>query len=94
MRETLDTYCIRTGNQTLLDQWDSQQNDPYTPQTVTYGSKKKCGGAAKRDMRGKRAFTLVLAVEQAVPTVRGSCLCREKRIWLRVFRIWQPSGTL
>lgn len=41
MRETLDTYCIRTGNQTLLDQWDSQQNDPYTPQTVTYGSKKK-----------------------------------------------------
>ena len=41
MRETLYAYCIRTRNQTLLCQWDYEKNEMNTPQTVSYGSKKK-----------------------------------------------------
>ena len=41
MRETLHAYCIRTGKEDLLHQWDSERNGSETPQTVSYGSKKK-----------------------------------------------------
>ena len=41
MRETLYAYCMRIGDPTLLYQWDSERNDANTPQTVSYGSKKK-----------------------------------------------------
>lgn len=41
MRETLHAYCIRTGRVDLLHQWDSERNGAETPQTVSYGSKKK-----------------------------------------------------
>ena len=41
MRETLQEYCVRTGALHLLRQWEPRLNDADTPQTVSYGSKKK-----------------------------------------------------
>ncbi|MBS5281754.1 MAG: zinc-ribbon domain-containing protein, partial [Butyricicoccus pullicaecorum] len=41
MRETLYDFCIRTGQQTLLQEWDAKRNAPLTPKDLSYGSKKK-----------------------------------------------------
>lgn len=41
MRETLYDFCIRTGQQTLLQEWDVERNAPLTPRDLSYGSKKK-----------------------------------------------------
>ena len=41
MRESLYEYCQRTGNQALLDEWDTARNGAVTPKTVSYGSKRK-----------------------------------------------------
>jgi len=40
-RESLYDYCIRTGKTKLLEQFDAGENAPLTPQTVSYGSKRK-----------------------------------------------------
>ena len=53
MRETLFDYCKRTGELELLRQWNSERNGALTPETVSYGSKKKvwwrCGKGHVRD---------------------------------------------
>lgn len=41
MRETLHDYCVRTGDDTLLRQWDEARNGSMTPCSISYGSKKK-----------------------------------------------------
>lgn len=41
MGESLQAYCMRTGKEDLLHQWDSERNGSETPQTVSYGSAKK-----------------------------------------------------
>ncbi len=41
MREPLSEYCVRTGNETLLGQWDRARNGPLTPENVSYGSKQR-----------------------------------------------------
>lgn len=41
MRETLYDFCIRTGQQTLLQEWEAERNAPLTPKDLSYGSKKK-----------------------------------------------------
>ncbi len=38
MRQSLSEYCRLYRKQTLLDEWDTERNEPLTPQTVTYGS--------------------------------------------------------
>lgn len=41
MRETLRAYCERMQLCDLLAQWDASRNLPLTPDTVSYGSKRK-----------------------------------------------------
>ena len=41
MRETLREHCERLGLQRILEEWDRERNLPMTPETVSYGSKKK-----------------------------------------------------
>ena len=41
MRETLSEYCRRSARTELLDEWDSARNQPLTPDTISYGSKRK-----------------------------------------------------
>ena len=41
MRESLSEYCIREQRLELLDEWDTQRNLPLTPDTISYGSKKR-----------------------------------------------------
>lgn len=40
MRESLRSYCERTGKKELLDEWLDEENLPLTPDTISYGSKK------------------------------------------------------
>lgn len=41
MGERLSEYCLRTGRQDLLAQWDTGKNGEVTPETVSYGSHAK-----------------------------------------------------
>ncbi len=54
MRETLFDYCKRTGELELLRQWNSERNGALTPETVSYGSKRRCGGAVGKAMSGRQ----------------------------------------
>ena len=41
MRETLYSYCCRSGLSVPLTQWDLQRNLPLSPEQISYGSKRK-----------------------------------------------------
>lgn len=41
MRESLASFCQRNDRADLLREWDSERNLPLTPETISYGSKKK-----------------------------------------------------
>ena len=41
MKESLREYCIRSHMQYLLEEWDTEQNLPLTPDAVSRGSNKK-----------------------------------------------------
>ena len=41
MRESLRAFCLRAGREELLRQWDEAANAPLTPDTISYGSKRK-----------------------------------------------------
>lgn len=41
MRESLASFCARTGARELLEQWDPQRNPPLTPAGISYGSARK-----------------------------------------------------
>ena len=41
IRQALDTFCRQNGKTYLLDEWDTEKNAPLTPQTISYGSKRK-----------------------------------------------------
>lgn len=41
MLETLADYCLRTGAEELLEQWDATRNLPLTPAKLSHGSKQK-----------------------------------------------------
>ena len=41
LRETLADYCLRTGAEELLGQWDVTRNLPLTPAKLSHGSKQK-----------------------------------------------------
>ena len=41
MRESLASFCQRNDRADLLREWDREKNLPLTPETVSYGSKKK-----------------------------------------------------
>ena len=41
MRKSLAAFCLETGLMELLRQWEQQQNAPLTPETISYGSKRK-----------------------------------------------------
>ena len=38
MKQTLYDYCMETGREALLREWDSEKNLPLTPEAVTSGS--------------------------------------------------------
>lgn len=41
MRESLEHYCQRTGNNHILREWDAEKNQPLTPATISHGSRVK-----------------------------------------------------
>ena len=41
MGESLYDFCIRGGRQELLNQWLEKENLPATPQSISYGSRRK-----------------------------------------------------
>ena len=41
VRESFSDYCRRTGQEGLLDQWQTEENLPLTPGTVSSGSSRK-----------------------------------------------------
>lgn len=41
MRESLYSFCMRTGKTELLDEWDEEKNGSLTPEVVTSGSSRR-----------------------------------------------------
>lgn len=41
MRIKLYDFCLKYEKENLLDEWDTEKNNPKTPHDVTYGSKEK-----------------------------------------------------
>lgn len=41
MGERLSEYCLRSGREELLAQWDAAKNGELTPENVSYGSQRK-----------------------------------------------------
>ena len=41
MRQTFYEFCMLHERTNLLKEWDESRNFPLTPDTVSYGSKKK-----------------------------------------------------
>jgi len=43
MKQTLYDFCLESGNAHLLVEWDTAENLPHTPQTISFGSSKPMG---------------------------------------------------
>ena len=41
MKKTLHDFCLETRKEGLLTQWDREENQPDTPKTISYGSRKQ-----------------------------------------------------
>ncbi|MCD8343277.1 MAG: zinc-ribbon domain-containing protein [Oscillospiraceae bacterium] len=72
MRETLAEYAVRTGREELLREWEPTQNGSDTPETVSYGSKKKI------TWRCERGHTWKVSVYQRVGAESGCPYCAGK----------------
>lgn len=55
MKKTLYDFCIESGRGDLLVEWDTAENLPETPQTVTYGSGLSVGWVCSQGHRWKAA---------------------------------------
>lgn len=55
MRESLHDFCIREGLQELLDQWVAEDNLPFTPTSISRGSKRKVWWQCKKGHRWQAA---------------------------------------
>ena len=56
MRIKLYDFCLKYEKENLLDEWDTEKNNPKTPHDVTYEAKRKYGGAAQKAMSGRQRF--------------------------------------
>jgi len=43
MKQSLYDFCLESGNAHLLVEWDTVENLPHTPQTISFGSSKPMG---------------------------------------------------
>ena len=48
LRESLESYCKRMKFECLLSEWDAERNLPLTPQSISYGSKRKVWWVCKK----------------------------------------------
>lgn len=87
MQKTLREFCEEEGNRELLEQWITRRNLPLTPDTVSYGSRKKiwwqCGKghtwqAAVYTRTGSRAGCPVCAGKLPVPGETDLAACYPK----------------
>lgn len=75
MRTSLYDYCA-AHNPDLLSQWVTEQNEPLTPQTVSYGSKKKIWWQCGKGHQWQSAvYTRTGASGQGCPYCAGKRPC-------------------
>lgn len=75
MRKNLYDYCHENGLEYLLDQWDSQRNGQLTPQSISYGSKKRVW------WRCDNGHTWEAIVHTRSTNHSGCPYCTRKRVW-------------
>lgn len=92
MRETLFDHCVRTNDSKLVKQWDADRNAPLTPQSVSYGSKKKFGGTVNADISGRLLLQREPVEDPVAHTVPEQKRCLGRPICLLVIRIWRLNG--
>lgn len=87
MQKTLREFCEEEGNRELLEQWITRRNLPLTPDTVSYGSRKKIWWqcrkghtwqAAVYTRTGSRAGCPVCAGKLPVPGETDLAACYPK----------------
>ena len=75
MRQTLYEYCKNCGKEVLLRQWHPTKNGPMTPETVSYGSKKKIWWCCERGHEWQSALYTRTSADSGCP------YCAGKRVW-------------
>ena len=75
MRESLAAYCARLHRRDLLDQWDGSRNGTLTPDTVSYGSRRKVWWQCDHGHRWQAAVYTRAGGESGCP------YCAGKRPW-------------
>ena len=78
MRESLASFCQRNDRADLLREWDSERNLPLTPETVSYGSKKKVWWTCAQGHHWQAAVHTRTAAAQAVHTAADAFPSPEK----------------
>ena len=53
MKKTLYDFCLENSMPHLLEEWDTVENLPHTPQTISYGSGKPMGWVCSQGHRWK-----------------------------------------
>lgn len=71
MRTSLYDYCLERGRTDLLQQWDGEENGPLTPQTVSYGSKRKAAWICGRGHRWRTEICVRTGAGSGCPYCAG-----------------------
>ena len=93
MRETLYDFCIRTGQQTLLQEWDAKRNAPLTPEMVTRYSNRCVWWRCEKGHSWKTPVRTRTHAACGCPYCAGRKVSRGLMICLPVCLRLQPSGT-
>lgn len=76
LRETLYNYCLEYGREELTSQWHTVKNVPLTPESVTYGSKKKVWWHCDRGHEWRAAVYTRTSGHTGCPYCAGKCVSR------------------
>lgn len=71
MRQTFYEFCMLHERTNLLKEWDESRNFPLTPDTVSYGSKKKVWWTCENGHSVAIARRLAHGVGARMSRVRG-----------------------
>lgn len=75
MKETLLQYCLRNGQEALLDEWCGERNGEWTPGTITSSSGKKAW------WRCDHGHIWRAAVYSRVKQGSGCPYCANRLVW-------------
>lgn len=94
MRESITQYCIRSGRQDLLIQWNSAKNGELSPEDVTYGSQKMVWWRCAQGHEWQSPPYARIGKENGCPFCAGKRLSQEivlSTVYPELAEQWHPE---